>query len=626
MALRKNALISARTANDLSSPSAHTSLGEGGSARSEMESDRVQAMRIVFERNTDKLRQELKIEVSDLNSKLFSKGLISEAVIEAKNIDVTLEAMRSALKNEDIAEKAFEGFIEAVSGITSKSHLARDMSKALEEMIYLPPYPVSAVSVPTCQKVGLVVTGQSCSTRQVGENVVPPISTVVCGTHSQKISKAQKDSAISSTDNEEETMDFVPVQPSTDGNNLTYPLVSDAQGTISSRDSSTRLRVAKFELAETKRKCIRIQLEKRESDEMLVARISELTKKDKEIEHLLCSRHQKQTEYDQLQEDFISVKKKSLTQEDTIKEFQEKIRTAEEQNTQAEEKVRRAEDEAKLADERVRKAEEEAKLAEERVTKAEKEANLAVEKLRKAEEDAKLAEEKVRMAEMEADLAKDKLRKAEEKEENVEVLQKQIMKYQQEATYFKERANRLLRQYREMTGKYKMQYEQIENKAELAEARAKKFEQKLEQREEEIKLYLYKQPASHSLLRKHGFITSLRKPSPIHSPIFEFSSSDKLEQEVENRSLAGSSSESPMSPHSLGFNSNGRRGNDEPTKSYNELANITEGASSSNFLEDGLLGIRVQNNTTLSPSALQQERFKRKRSYTFSFSDLANYS
>ena len=72
-------------------------------------------------------------------------------------------------------------------------------------------------------------------------------------------------------------MDFVPVQPSTDGNNLTYPLVSDAQGTISSRDSSTRLRVAEFELAETKRTCIRIQLEKHESDKMLLARISELT-------------------------------------------------------------------------------------------------------------------------------------------------------------------------------------------------------------------------------------------------------------------------------------------------------------------------------------------------------------
>ena len=477
------------------------------------------------------------------------------------------------------------------------------------------PYPVSAVS--TCQQVGLVVTGQSCSIRQDGENVVPPIPTVVCGTHSQKISKAQKDSAISSTDNElEETMDFVPVQPSTDGNNLTYPLVSDAQGTISSRDSSTRLRVAEFELAETKRKCIRIQLEKRESDEMLVARISELTKKDKEIEHLLCSRQQQQTEYDQLQEDFISVKKKSLTQEDTIKEFQEKIRTAEEQNTQAEEKVRRAEDEAKLADERVRKAEEEAKLARERVTKAEEEANLAVEKLKKVEVIAKLAEEKVRMAEREAELAKDQLRKAEEKEENVEVLQQQIMKYKQDAAIYKERANTFLHQYHEMVDKYQQLYEQINNKAELAEEKAEELERRRRLKEKE-KSPLYKRFPSRR--KRYSFRTSSLLG---HSPVHEFNPPKRLEQEVENFGCAAGHSSLPInSPHSLGFHINEGKGNDEAAKSYDELAKRTVVASSSCFSEDRQLGIRVQSNTTSSLNTLQQERFKRKRSSLVSWSD-----
>ena len=547
-----------------------------------MASDRVQAMGIVFERSTDKLRQELEIEIGDLNSKLISRRLISESVMEAKNIDTTLKAMRSTLRNKDNAERAFEGFMEAVSEITSKSHLAKDMSKAFQEMISLP-YPVSAVS--TCQQVGLVVTGQSCSTRQDGENVVPPIPTVVCGTHSQKISKAQKDSAITSTDNElEETMDFVPVQPSTDGNNLTYPLVSDAQGTISSRDSSTRLRVAEFELAETKRTCIRIQLEKHESDKMLLARISELTKKDKEIEHLLCSRQQQQTEYNQLRQEFICVKKESLTQEDTIKDFQEKIRTAEEQ---AEEKVKNAEDEAKLADERVRKAEEKAKLAEERVTKAEKEANLAVEKLRKAEEDAKIAEEKVRMAEREAELAKDELKKAEEKEENMEVLQQQVVKYQEEATHLKEQTKGLLRRYHEMTDKYQMRYEQIKIKAELAEEKAEELEEKLKEKEE---IRLYKRSTGHSLYRQHWprAGTSRKSPPPSHHPA--------------------------MSRRLVDLHNNENRGSDEAAKSYEELAKITEGASSSHFLKDRQFGIRMQSNTTSSLNVLQQERFKRKRS------------
>ena len=111
-----------------------------------MASDRVQAMGIVFERSTDKLRQELEIEIGDLNSKLISRRLISESVMEAKNIDTTLKAMRSTLRNKDNAERAFEGFMEAVSEITSKSHLAKDMSKAFQEMISLP-YPVSAVIV-----------------------------------------------------------------------------------------------------------------------------------------------------------------------------------------------------------------------------------------------------------------------------------------------------------------------------------------------------------------------------------------------------------------------------------------------------------------------------------------------
>ena len=58
------------------------------------------------------------------------------------------------------------------------------------------------------------------------------------------------------------------------------------------------------------------------------------------------------------------MKKQSLTQEDTIKEFQEKIRTAEEQNTGREESEKSRSWTGWWELEYWRKAEEEAKLAE----------------------------------------------------------------------------------------------------------------------------------------------------------------------------------------------------------------------------------------------------------------------
>ena len=68
-----------------------------------------------------------------------------------------------------------------------------------------------------------------------------------------------------------------------------------------------------------------------------------------------------------------------------------------------------------------------------------------------------------------------------------------------------------------------------------------------------------------------------------------------------------------MSQRLVDLQNNESRGNDEAAKSYDELAERTEGASSSRFSVGRQLGIGVQSNTTSSGLiALQRERFKRK--------------
>ena len=62
-----------------------------------MATERARAMRNVFISNTDKLRRELMIEVKDLNSKLISRCLISDAVLREQDIDTTLQEIRGRL-------------------------------------------------------------------------------------------------------------------------------------------------------------------------------------------------------------------------------------------------------------------------------------------------------------------------------------------------------------------------------------------------------------------------------------------------------------------------------------------------------------------------------------------------
>ena len=97
-----------------------------------MATEKARAIRNVFISNTDKLRRELMIEVKDLNSKLISRCLISDAVLREQDIDTTLQEIRGRLHNKEVAEETFQGFVEAVNEISSKSHLAKQMLQALD--------------------------------------------------------------------------------------------------------------------------------------------------------------------------------------------------------------------------------------------------------------------------------------------------------------------------------------------------------------------------------------------------------------------------------------------------------------------------------------------------------------
>ena len=74
-----------------------------------------------FQANFDKLRGGLKLEIKALNSKLYSKGLISSDVRMENDIDTTLSSIDLQLKNA--TKPTFAGFVQAVSDISSKTHL-----------------------------------------------------------------------------------------------------------------------------------------------------------------------------------------------------------------------------------------------------------------------------------------------------------------------------------------------------------------------------------------------------------------------------------------------------------------------------------------------------------------------
>ena len=280
---------------------------------------RVKAMKEVFRKKTYSLRQELQMETDALNSMLFSEGLISEAVLAKKDIDATLSAIRRALEDESIAEKTFHGFTNSVSDISSKSHLAREMEKALADELLTQGFSVRHST--------------AGSSHQSGRDVLSP-------SVDQLLQQRPDRSQRSFGTYEVETMGVTPAAG--------QPGPADESSILIGPSSAGR---SDFELVETMKLCEQSHQEKIESDTMLLAKTSEVIEKEKQIEQLLHSCQQQQRNQYKLHQRYIQSIVDKSKQAD-------KVRNAEDMATVAEKKLMKAREEVELA----KKAEEDVKL------------------------------------------------------------------------------------------------------------------------------------------------------------------------------------------------------------------------------------------------------------------------
>ena len=81
------------------------------------------------------LRQELQFEIKCLNSLLYSKGLISDEVRIAHDIDKTMSSVSRRLNNNAVTKTTFGDFYKALSEIPSKGHLKSMLKKSLRECV-----------------------------------------------------------------------------------------------------------------------------------------------------------------------------------------------------------------------------------------------------------------------------------------------------------------------------------------------------------------------------------------------------------------------------------------------------------------------------------------------------------
>ena len=85
------------------------------------------AIRQFFQTNYDNFRKELFHEIKVLNSRLYSKCLITDTTKMKEDIDSTLTVISSRLQNDDVAMSTFVGFCEAVYSISNCKHLLKSI-------------------------------------------------------------------------------------------------------------------------------------------------------------------------------------------------------------------------------------------------------------------------------------------------------------------------------------------------------------------------------------------------------------------------------------------------------------------------------------------------------------------
>ena len=403
---------------------------------------RCDAMCAVFSELYSRLRKELKIEVPDLNSALFSKGLISGPVLDKKDIETTLKAIMEALENESVAEKTFEGFTNVLGDISSKEHLAQAMLNNLEDklkgqqVLYVAPKPAT-------RQVGstVVVNGSSYSTAGDGQlgGTVPSKSRAEGGFSSQKMPESARTTFEDSALSDEEDFTTTPQQTtdreSTDRNHGVAP---EASGTLPLRVLEPQ------ESPELEEMIKRAKQGKRTSEDMI-------DRRDEEIKqlHSLCK--EKDEKLDKVQLQLLSNKK----------HYKRQIEAVEEKRRQAEEKRRLAEQKASVEKEKAGKLQQDLEQTEESI-------KIYIQEAADQKELAEKTEEKVKMAE----------EKAEELAKKLEETKDETLKYKQDAADQKELAE-----------KTEEKAEMAEERAKMAEEKAQELAKKLEEKEKETRQY-----------------------------------------------------------------------------------------------------------------------------------------
>ena len=413
---------------------------------------RCDAMCAVFSELYNRLRKELNIEVTDLNSTLFSKGLISGPVLDKKNIETTLKAIMEALENESVAEKTFEGFTNALGDITSKGHLAKAMLDNLEDRVE-----------------DDKLKGERDSTTGQFGGAMPSKLHTECGISSQKMPESATTTFEDSALSVEEDFTTTPQQP-TDKESTTRNcgVALEASGMLPLRVLESQ------ESPELEEMIKRTKQGKRTSEDMI-------DRRDKEIKqlHSLCK--EKDEKLDEVQLQLLSTKK----------HYTRQIEAVEEKRRQAEEKRRQAEQKANMEKEKAGKLQQELERTEESIKIYIQEAADQKKLAEKTQEKAKMAEEKAEELAKELEETKDKTLKykqdaADQKElaEKTEERAKMAEEKAQELAKKLEETEEETRQYKQEAAEHKKMAEQKKEEVQQAEKKMEKLQQKLKEKEE----------------------------------------------------------------------------------------------------------------------------------------------
>ena len=419
----------------------------------------------------DSLRSGLQKEVEAFNSKLYTKGVISEETRDRLDIFTTLSAVTRRLESE---ESTFGKVKDALLEISSKKYLARKLQTTLdkkmreagEEPAYLTQPQTAVIPSGSLVLVPSVSSSESSARPTIGNASAsatvapsPPLSEQ--GTWRKPSGTATGDSAITSslttdTDNEEERKIWHP----TDEDWVDNPVTFEASGTIpdgafSYKQIEMRNEMLEEEIANLKESMQQLQLEKNYCQKMMLKKTSEASELNDQLSTSFSNLKQREKEVKAITEKLKSVReqlanvkehqvnlemileqrqKKVEVQEELMRKYKQRAEKAEvkaakwEQNVKdAEEKAARFEQNVKDAEEREARLEQNIKDAEKREARLEQNVKDAEEKAAKLEESI---EDKVSKLKRRAEEAE---KKAQEYKQRAEEAEKKAQEYKQKA-------------------------------------------------------------------------------------------------------------------------------------------------------------------------------------------------